>query len=95
MATLTQDSTFAEIRNEYATTASYHEDNSVAKARRFVTACRLLLLRLPKSSGHGASRADMNPDMIERQLLDAERFVVGASGTNSGVKHLSFRSFRR
>lgn len=95
MAILTSDSTISQIRDEYADAGSYHEDGSTAKAKRFITACRLLLLRLPKTSGQGGSQVGMNPELIREELDRAQRFIAAQGGVNGGVKHLSFRRFRR
>ena len=42
MSTLDSTSTLGQVESAYADNASYAEDNSVDKARAFVTACRLL-----------------------------------------------------
>ena len=50
MSTLSSSSTRADVEAAYADDASYVEDASVPKARVFVTACRLLILKYPRST---------------------------------------------
>lgn len=49
MSTPTVDS----LQNEYLACADYDATNDVAKARRFVAACRGLMLLLPTSTSRG------------------------------------------
>ena len=65
MATLSSNSTDAEVWAAYDDNASYEEDGSRAKALAFVTACRILRRRLPLSAGRG-------PQSVTRESLDAE-----------------------
>ena len=99
MSTLTSSSTLAEIQAAYIDNASYAEDGSVAKARAFITACRILLLRLPKRARHGGGgeEIELDPESIRSELKAAQRYVstnagVGAGG--AGVKHVDFAGFR-
>ena len=72
MATLGSSSTLDEIKDAYADNASYIEDDSVAKAKIFVTACTLLLLRIPKDASQGGGeRVVMNPELLEKQRSEA------------------------
>ena len=65
MATLSSNSTDAEVWAAYDDNASYEEDASRAKALKFVTACRILRRRLPLAAGRG-------PQSVTRESLDAE-----------------------
>jgi len=96
MATLSSNSTDAEVWAAYDDTASYEEEASRAKALAFVTACRILRRRLPLSAGRG-------PQSVTRESLDAE--IVAAqqwldanpatTGSGSGrVRYLSMENFR-
>ena len=51
MSALTSASTLTDVQNAYVDNASYAEDASIAKAKAFVTACRILLLKLPAEAG--------------------------------------------
>jgi len=65
MATLSSNSTDAEVWAAYDDNASYEEDASSARALALVTACRILRRRLPLSAGRG-------PQSVTRESLDAE-----------------------
>lgn len=96
MATLTSANTVDEIRAAYADNQSFETDGSVTKARAFIEACNLLLLTLPKSVGVGETNAAMNPEMIQKQLDFARRWVAlnNTANNGGGVRHLSFRNLR-
>lgn len=75
MATLSSFSTFAEIEAEYMDTASYHETDDASLARRFVTACRFLLLKLPKALSSEPGAVNHNPELIRDELKSAKEFI--------------------
>ena len=60
MSTLTSASTLAQVQAAYADNASYVEDNSVAKCRAFITACTILLLKLPAEQGTREAQLRLN-----------------------------------
>jgi hypothetical protein len=99
MSTLTSTSTLAEIQAAYIDNASYLEDGSVAKARAFITACTILLLKLPKRARHGGGgeEIELDPESVRFKLKAAEQYVsvnAGASAGGAGVKHVDFTGFR-
>lgn len=109
MATLSSASSLAAIQAEYLDTASYGEDGDVAKARRFVTACRLLILKTPKRHGNQHGDTEYSPDLIAEQLKEARDWLERNGGapapTNTGatasaggaaarVTRASFQNFR-
>lgn len=97
MATLTSASTVDDARECYADNLSYETDGSVTKARAFIEACKYLLLTLPKSIGvTGGTNAAMSPELIQRQLEYAQRWVAlnNTSSNGGSVRHLSFRNLR-
>lgn len=96
MATITSASTVEDQRAAYLDNLSYQTDGSVAKARAFVEACLALLMTLPKSVGTGETNADLNPELIQKQLEYAQRWVATNNTTSNGgsVRHLSFRNLR-
>lgn len=94
MSTLSSSSTFAEMQAAYIDNASYAEDGSLAKARAFITACRCLLLKLPKRSKHGLNQeTEFEPSLLRQELLQAQQYV-NASVSGGGVRHLSVEGFR-
>ena len=96
MATLSSNSTDAEVWAAYDDNASYEEDGSRTKALAFVTACRILRRRLPLAAGRG-------PQTGTRESLDAEVAAARAwpdahpttTGSGSGrVRYVSMGNFR-
>lgn len=99
MSTLSSTSTTAEIKAAYDDNASYEEDGSATKARAFITACRLLLRRLPVQvgrSGRGSEEVRLDPDLLRRQLEDAQVWLASSPDASDlgGVRHPSFANFR-
>lgn len=94
MAALSSTSTWAEVTAAYDDNASYAEDASSTKAAAFITACRVLLRRLPKRSvhgGRGGEEIEMDTRLIAEELRDAKRWL----GTQSSVvRQADFSSFR-
>ena len=92
-------STFQEVVDAYADNASYAEDGSATKARAFCTACRLLLLQLPKRAASGGPRGEeleMEPQSIENQLNQARQWLnVNVDSAGSGrTRYSDFSGFR-
>jgi hypothetical protein len=90
MSTLNSTSTLAQIEAAYADNASYAEDNSVAKARAFVTACRLLLLKYPNRTGTPQADLETSIDLIQKEKKAAEGWLqshdTGSSSTSAGPR---------
>jgi hypothetical protein len=101
MASLSSTSTIAEIEAAYADNAGYAEDNSPSKARAFITACRLLLLKRPTEAGSGTDRLVLSPEQIAasdpaRARL-ARRATTSVTTPRSGprVTRVSFQNWQR
>src|SRR5215207_8957877 len=99
MSTLTSSSTLVEIENAYVDNASYEEDASVAKAKAFITAARILLLKLPEESGTRESHLKLSKAEIAAQLEQARTWVAANDTGDSGssgprVTLGSFEAFR-
>ena len=101
MSSLDSSSTFDEVCAAYADNASYCEDSSVAKARGFITACRLLLLQLPRRATHGgrgAEEVEMDVQRIQDELKAAQQWLSTSStataASGGGVRFASFQNFR-
>lgn len=94
MSALSSSSTLAEVQAAYDDNAAYAEDDSAAMAAEFVTACRILLRRLPKSVMRGASdQVALEPEMIRQEMVAAQRWLAGKR-TGGGVVHPDFRNLR-
>lgn len=97
MSTLDSSSTLAEIQAAYADNASYAEDSSVSKAKGFITACRLLILKLPKSSAAGHVSTTLSPELLRDEIKDAQSWLAihdDSNQANPGVTHMGFAEYR-
>jgi hypothetical protein len=96
MATLSSNSTDAQVLAAYDDNASYEEDNSRAKADAFITACRILRNRLPLSAGRGPqtfTRESLQAEIEAAQRWkDAHPATTGSGGAR--VRYLSMENFR-
>jgi len=98
MSALSSASTIDEIKAAYADNASYEEDASASKAKAFVTACRLLLLKLPKmaTTEGGRQQLMLNPELIQGEMERATNWLStsSAGAASGGVKHVDLQGFR-
>lgn len=101
--TLSSSSTRAEVLAAYADSASYDENQSLAQARSFVSACRLLLSPKfsVKRSAHGGDGQEVELDLqMTKELMNSAIAWIDAnqhlasSGNSSGVIHADFTGFR-
>lgn len=87
MASLDSTSTLADIKSAYADNASYAEDGSAAKARAFITACRLLLLKLPRKAafaGQAGHEIELDTKLLADEIRQAQQWLTLNSGTAAG-----------
>lgn len=97
MSTLSSASSLAQIKAAYADNASYAEDASASKAAAFITACRLLLLKLPSRAKQGAGfEVELDLTLIRSEMTEAKRWldIHGTSSAAGGVRHADFATFR-
>ena len=96
LSTLTGSSTLGELRVAYGDNGSYEEEGSVAKCKVFITACRLLLSRLPSRSSRGGvsgggDEIELNVNLVKGELEGAQRWLraqVAGAGTAGGSRAL-------
>ncbi|MGA2032310.1 MAG: hypothetical protein ABSG68_08655 [Thermoguttaceae bacterium] len=82
MSSLNSASSLDDIRAAYADNASYAEDHDTGKCRRFITACRLLLLDLPKRASHGGTSAEeveLDLEVLRGEIQHAQSWLASAS----------------
>lgn len=94
MSTLGARSDLNEVLDAYAANASYEEDASVAKAKAFATACRILLVRLPTASAIGGASVQMDVSLIRAELSRAQQWLSTRSDSTGGVRVANFENFR-
>ena len=95
--TLNSSSTLDQVIDAYSDNASYAEDNSVAKAKAFVTACNILILKLPAEQTNGESTTKISTAELRRLKDEAQKWLSKkGSGTGYSVKykHPDFTDFR-
>lgn len=98
-STLNSSSTFEDIEASYIDNASYAEDASVTKAKAFITACRILLLKLPaegQQSNRFRGRFDENLKQISNEMDEAKAWLSANDTTRQPGKviHADFSNFR-
>ena len=97
MGDLTSSSTLAEVQASYDDNASYFEDNSIAKAKAFVTACRILLRRTATQMVKGSNQVNLNVPLIEKQLEEAQEWLLARDPDfrpGPTTTRADFRNFR-
>lgn len=96
MATLNSASTLAEIKAAYFDNASYSEEGDAAKARAFITACRCLLMKIPRRVAHGgpaSEEIEMEPRLLLDQIEEAKRWLA-SNAASASVQYSDFTNFR-
>lgn len=97
MSSLSSSSTLTAIVAAYIDNASYDEDGSTAKARTFITACRILLVRRAKRVVHAGEEVELDLGQIDTQLSAAKRWLAANRGSDDGgggIKHADFADYR-
>lgn len=95
---LSSTSTLPEVQAAYDDNASYAEDNSVAKARAFVTACRILIRRSMTRVDTRESAIELDVSLLQAELEAAQTWLeshdTGAAGGGPDRTLADFRNFR-
>lgn len=97
MSTLDGNSTLAQVQAAYDSNASYVEDNSIAKARAFITACSILLRRTPSNMEKASNTLSFNVQAIKQERDDALAWLLARDPTaqiGPSVTYVDFRNFR-
>jgi hypothetical protein len=81
---LSSSSTLAQIKACYDDNSIYYELQNTSYALAFVSACIMLLRRIPTHSrSGGGAEVDLDPELIKKQLKDAQDFLA-ANGIYPG-----------
>ena len=94
MSSLTSASTLAAVEASYDDNASYAEDASVTKAKAFVTACRILLRRLPAEAGTRESHVRLSPELIRKEMTEAQAWLQANDAGGPRVTRVNFKNCR-
>lgn len=83
---LDSTSTLSDVKNAYYDNADYDVNNNVTQAQQFLVACRQLLLRLSKraSVAARAEEVEIDPGVLERQIIECKRWLAIAMRANTG-----------
>jgi hypothetical protein len=93
-------STRQEVLDAYADNSAYEENESVAQAKAFASACRLLLSPRfsVKRTVHGSRGEEVELDLtvIQKQLDDARHWIAAnaPAANGSGIIHPDFTDYR-
>ena len=68
----------------------------MAKALAFVTACKFLILWIPKRQQNGQNEAEFSVEGIREEMSEARNYVEtkGRSGGNKGYRQYNMGKFR-
>lgn len=94
---LTSASTISDIVAAYVDNAAYDANASVSQAELFVNACRVLLVKRPKSVSHGGETIELDMAVMQEELKQGMRWLSGnrtVANGGAGVKHTSLEDFR-
>lgn len=97
MSTLDGNSTYEQVRQSYDENASYIEDDSIAKARAFITACKILIRRTPNNMQKGSNTLGYNVQVLKQELDDAIAWLQQRdpdARPGPSVTRADFRNFR-
>lgn len=73
---LTSSSSISDIVSQYVDSSLYDVDNSLPMARLFIQACRILLIKRPKSISTDGVSTQFDPAQIRAELERANAFVA-------------------
>jgi hypothetical protein len=96
--TLNSASSRDEVLAAYLDAACYAEVNDAALCRQFITACRCLLLILPKRAVHGQGQAEQietSPELLQQQIVDARRWLSSNDAATPQTTFSDFSNFRQ
>jgi len=91
---LSGTSTLADAITEYKTTADWHDANDIAKAKRFVTACKFMIAIRAERFRNGQQTLEFNAAVVQAEMADAKRFIESTRDNRKSVLHTAFRNFR-
>ena len=83
------------VQEAYLANADYFAEQSTAKCKAFLTACKQLLVLLPSAAkSGGGNEQQWNIEAIEKQLATAQSWLSTRFGDVDRTRFASFRDFR-
>ena len=83
MSGLSSTSTREDVLAYYDDNASWFEDDDIEKAKRFITACQILL-RFPQFAARGNSTTSFSQQVVRDSMNEAKAFVRARASRRSG-----------
>lgn len=81
--------TITTVQSQLLENIDFAETKSVAKATKFITACKQYRVLLPTSSSNGGTSVGYDITQIETMQAQAEQFVRANSNPSGRVRFLS------
>ena len=91
---LSGTSTLAEIQTAYLENADYQESGDVTKAKTFVTACRMLLVKMPEEADHSGERLQFDMELIRDEMKAAQSWLQAKDTSKRRAKFHDFSDYR-
>lgn len=94
---LDADSTLSQVIAEFKETSLYSIDGDVALAKRFVVACRMLIVQRPAMARSGNQQFEYSVAQLEQLKREADDFVKQSQASTGGAnrtRYANFRNFR-
>lgn len=89
--------TYEQSIADYYANSDYDLDNSTAKAKLFIKACRDLIIQLPAEVEKGArgqvEKTKLSPELLENRLTAAQRWY-NSKTAGGGTTHFDLTDFR-
>ena len=82
--TASTTTTYSEAMAAYIDNADYEEDESVSKAKAFITACRQLLVLLPQKSALDGTNIEHDLKNIADEMQNARNWLAANDTSTSG-----------
>lgn len=97
MSTINSSSTLDQVKAAYDDNCSYQEDNDATKCAAFITACTMLLRRLPLEASKEGQTLRLQLDLLKQELRQARAWLAtsSASAAGGGVLFSDFSNFRQ
>ena len=95
---ISSSSTIAQILDQYEDNAGYESNGSLAEAKLFATACRMLLSprRTPEMQAHDGEMVRIDTEALREELKKAEQFILngGARVRSENIIHYGLDNYR-
>lgn len=97
MSSINSASTLDQVKAAYDDNCSYQEDSDPGKCAAFITACTMLIRRLPLETSKEGQTLRLAIEQIKSELKQARAWLATSSSAaaGGGVLYSDFSSFRQ